>query len=88
MNPTVLYRISYDGTLNDERRVAAIGGKAEVLAEDLRKGWKEGLTIEGALAIGKAAFQAAEGRESGGMGGSGARPDQRSAGFSTASASE
>ncbi len=62
--PNRLYRISYDGTLYDERRVAAIGGKAEVLAENLRKAWKEGLDIEGALAIGKEAFQAAEGRES------------------------
>lgn len=63
-DPNRLYRISYDGTLYDERRVAAIGGKAEILAENLRKAWKEGLDIEGALAIGKEAFQAAEGRES------------------------
>lgn len=61
--PNRLYRISYDGTLYDERRVAAIGGKAEVLAENLRKAWKEALDIEGALAIGKEAFQVAEGRE-------------------------
>jgi len=63
-DPNRLYRISYDGTLFDERRVAAIGGKAEVLAENLRKAWKEGLDVEAALAIGKEAFRAAEGRES------------------------
>lgn len=62
-DPNRLYRVSYDGTLYDERRVAAIGGKAEILAENLRKAWKEGLDIEGALAIGKEAFQAAEGRD-------------------------
>jgi proteasome alpha subunit len=62
--PNRLYRISYDGTLFDERQVAAIGGKAEILADNLRKAWKEGLDVEGALAIGKEAFRAAEGRES------------------------
>ncbi|MGI8517354.1 MAG: proteasome subunit alpha [Acidimicrobiia bacterium] len=62
--PNRLYRISYDGTLFDERRVAAIGGKAEVLAENLRKAWTEGLDVEAALAIGKEAFRAAESRES------------------------
>jgi len=59
-----LYRISYDGTLYDERRVAAIGGKAEVLAENLRQSWTEGLDIDAALAMGKDAFRAAEGRDS------------------------
>ena len=34
--PNRLYRISYDGTLNDERQVAAIGGKADVLVDSLR----------------------------------------------------
>ncbi|MGQ0848798.1 MAG: proteasome subunit alpha [Actinomycetota bacterium] len=61
--PNRLFRISYDGTLNDERRVAAIGGKAEALAESLRSQWSEGMPLEAALAAGKAAFQAAEGRE-------------------------
>ncbi|CAN5258972.1 proteasome subunit alpha [soil metagenome] len=63
-NPNRLFRISYDGTLYDERRVAAIGGKAEVLADNLRTAWKEGLDVDGALAIGKEAFRVAEGRES------------------------
>jgi len=61
--PNRIYRISYDGTLNDERRVTAIGGKAEALTEALRQGWSEGLTLEAAVALGESAFRAAEGRD-------------------------
>ncbi|HSL26311.1 MAG TPA: proteasome subunit alpha, partial [Acidimicrobiia bacterium] len=61
--PNRMYRISYDGTLNDERRVAAIGGKAEALVEALRQQWTEGMTLEAALEIGKSAFRTAEGRD-------------------------
>ncbi len=62
--PVRMFRISYDGTLNDERRVAAIGGKAEALLEALRAGWREDLSLEEALSLGQAAFRQAEGRES------------------------
>jgi proteasome alpha subunit len=62
--PNRLFRISYDGTLNDERKVAAIGGKAEALTEALRSAWQEDLPLDRALEIGKEAFRAAEGRES------------------------
>jgi len=61
--PNRIYRISYDGTLNDERRVTAIGGKAEALTEALRQGWSEGLTLEAAVALGESAFRTAEGRD-------------------------
>ena len=61
--PNRIYRISYDGTLNDERRVTAIGGKAEALTEALRQGWSEGLTLDAAVALGKSAFRASEGRD-------------------------
>jgi proteasome alpha subunit len=63
-DPNRMFRISYDGTLNDERRVAAIGGKSEALLEALRGSWREDLTLEDALAVGQAAFRLAEGRES------------------------
>jgi proteasome alpha subunit len=63
-DPNRLYRVSYDGTLYDERRVAAIGGKADVLVENLRKDWNESLDLDAALALGQAAFAAAEGRAS------------------------
>ncbi|HEU4749839.1 MAG TPA: proteasome subunit alpha, partial [Acidimicrobiia bacterium] len=49
-DPTRMFRISYDGTLNDERRVAAIGGKSDALLEALRSSWREDLTLEDALA--------------------------------------
>lgn len=61
--PNRIYRISYDGTLNDERRVTAIGGKAEALTEALRQGWTEGMTLEAAVALGKSAFRTSEGRD-------------------------
>ena len=61
-DPNRLYRVSYDGTLYDERQVAAIGGKADVLVESLRQGWTEGMTLDDALAHGQAAFATAEGR--------------------------
>lgn len=59
-----LYRVSYDGTLFDERRFAAIGGKAEQLGEALEDLWSEGMSLEDALSSGMEAFSRAEGRES------------------------
>jgi proteasome alpha subunit len=61
--PNRIYRISYDGTLNDERRVTAIGGKAEALTEALRQGWAEGLDLNAAVSLGKSAFRTSEGRD-------------------------
>jgi proteasome alpha subunit len=61
--PNRIYRISYDGTLNDERRVTAIGGKAEALTEALRQGWSEGLALADAVGLGKSAFRTSEGRD-------------------------
>lgn len=63
-DPNRMFRVTYDGTLNDERRVAAIGGKAEALVEYLRQHWKEGLTLETAIELGQNAFRTVEGRES------------------------
>ena len=58
-----LFRITYDGTLYDERKFVAIGGKAEQLVEALQSLWEEDLTLERALEIGAEAFRQAEGRE-------------------------
>jgi len=58
-----LFRISYDGTLYDERKFVAIGGKAEQLVEALQNLWEDDLTLERALEIGTDAFRQAEGRE-------------------------
>jgi len=58
-----LFRVSYDGTLYDERKFVAIGGKAEQLVEALQDLWEDDLTLERALEIGAEAFRHAEGRE-------------------------
>jgi proteasome alpha subunit len=59
-----LFRVTYDGTLYDERRYVAIGGKAEQLVEALEDLWTENLSLQGAFDVGMEAFNRAEGRES------------------------
>lgn len=59
-----LFRVTYDGTLFDERNYVAIGGKAEQLTEALEELWHEGMSLEEAFAAGEEAFRRAEGRES------------------------
>ena len=59
-----LFRITYDGTLYDERDFVAIGGKAEDLSAALGELWEENTSLERALEIGAEAFRRAEGRES------------------------
>ena len=59
-----LFRITYDGTLYDERNFVAIGGKAEQLTEALEELWHDGMSLEEAFAVGLEAFGRAEDRES------------------------
>ena len=59
-----LFRVTYDGTLYDERRYVAIGGKAEELGEALEELWAENMTVSQAFNAGTEAFRRAEGRES------------------------
>jgi proteasome alpha subunit len=58
-----LFRITYDGTLFDERRFVAIGGKAEQLVEALGELWSEEMTLAAAFNACVEAFSRAEGRE-------------------------
>ncbi len=58
-----LFRVTYDGTLYDERNYVAIGGKAEQLTAALKDRWREGLTLEEAFRVGEEAFRQAEERE-------------------------
>jgi proteasome alpha subunit len=58
-----LFRVTYDGTLYDERKFVAIGGKAEQLTEALEELWEESMSLERALEIGPEAFRRAEGRD-------------------------
>ncbi|HVR78809.1 MAG TPA: proteasome subunit alpha [Acidimicrobiia bacterium] len=58
-----LFRVTYDGTLYDERRFVAIGGKAEQLTEALEEKWEPGMTLAKALEVASEVFRQAEGRE-------------------------
>jgi proteasome alpha subunit len=58
-----LYRVTYDGTLYDERNFVAIGGKAEQLTEALTELWEPTMSLERALEVATEVFRRAEGRE-------------------------
>ena len=58
-----LFRVTYDGTLFDERRYVAIGGKAEQLVEALEELWREDMSLQEVYDAGVEAFSRAEGRE-------------------------
>jgi proteasome alpha subunit len=59
-----LFRITYDGTLYDERNFVAIGGKSEQLQEALGELWVPDMSFEDIFVAGATAFQRAEGRDS------------------------
>jgi proteasome alpha subunit len=59
-----LFRITYDGTLYDERNFVAIGGKSEQLSAALEELWAPDMDLDSALAAAQDAFQQAEGRDS------------------------
>lgn len=59
-----LFKISYDGTLFDQRDVAAIGGKSDALEAALRSGFREGMSLDEAVGLGVESFREAEGRSS------------------------
>lgn len=59
-----LFKISYDGTLYDQHRVAAIGGKSDELERALKEGFRQDMTRDQAVQLGVEAFRRAEGRES------------------------
>jgi proteasome alpha subunit len=58
-----LFRVTYDGTLYDERNFVAIGGKADQLTEGLEGTWEAGMTLDKALEVASEVFRQAEGRE-------------------------
>jgi proteasome alpha subunit len=53
-----IFRVTYDGTLFDERQVAAIGGDDEALVASLRAAYAQGAPLQEALGWAKASFQA------------------------------
>ncbi len=63
-NDNRLFKVTYDGTLYDERGVCAIGGQAESLGDVLRNSLQgEPVPLAEALRKAAAAFRHAEGRE-------------------------
>lgn len=59
-----LFRITYDGTLLDERKFVAIGGKSDELGDAMNELWHEDMTLQEAFDAGAEAFRRAEGRDS------------------------
>src|SRR5437588_7711626 len=47
-----MYRVLYDGSLQDEQGVVAMGGHAEQLMESLSQGYQSGLDLAAALRLG------------------------------------
>jgi proteasome alpha subunit len=50
------YRVLYDGSMTDHDHFASIGGDFEKLSGILRNGWKEGLSLNEAISLGRKAL--------------------------------
>jgi proteasome alpha subunit len=46
-----IYRLTYDGSVADERGFVAIGGQADQIMSGLQEQWREGMTLSEALAL-------------------------------------
>jgi len=55
-----MYRVLYDGSLQDEQGVVAMGGHADALIQSLRDGYQPGLDLGGALRLSAQALAAAD----------------------------
>ena len=58
-----LYKVTYDGTLYDERGFTAIGGQSDALSDKIGESYNSTPTIEGALSMAAEAFRVIEDRE-------------------------
>jgi proteasome alpha subunit len=58
-----LYRILFDGSVTDEHRYVAMGGRSEDLAAHLKEAYREGLSAEEAILAGAKALSTVEERE-------------------------
>ena len=54
-----MYRVLYEGSLQDEQGFMAMGGHAETLMQSLSEGYAEGMTMHDALNLGAASLAAA-----------------------------
>lgn len=57
-----LYHIQYDGTLHDERRFAAIGGKEDELRDQLKESFEPGFSLDAAIRYGAGVIESVEER--------------------------
>ena len=55
-----MYRVLYDGSLQDEQGVVAMGGHAEALIQTMQDGYQPGLDLGAALRLGGEALAAAD----------------------------
>ena len=55
-----MYRVLYDGSLQDEQGVVAMGGNAEALMQSMQSGYQPGLDLGAALRLGGEALAAAD----------------------------
>jgi len=46
-----IYRLTFDGSVGDERGFLAMGGQSDIIAEELRQSWRPGLALADALAV-------------------------------------
>ncbi|NMN98711.1 proteasome subunit alpha [Antrihabitans stalactiti] len=56
--PPQLYRITYDGSIGDEREFIVMGGTVEPIVTALKASYKPGLSLEDGVAIAVSALQA------------------------------
>jgi proteasome alpha subunit len=55
-----MFHVLYDGTVNDERDFAAIGGDADSIRTRLSEQWSDGLDLASAISAGVAALAGPE----------------------------
>jgi len=46
-----LYRLTFDGSVADEHGFVAMGGSADTIVAELKEAWREGLSLEDAMAL-------------------------------------
>jgi proteasome alpha subunit len=51
----IIFRITYDGTLYDDREFSAIGGSAEPLTAHIQQAYAPGMTLDAAITLAKEA---------------------------------
>ncbi|MBI2154850.1 MAG: proteasome subunit alpha [Candidatus Rokubacteria bacterium] len=58
-----IFRILYDGTIEDERNYAAMGGQADEIRRFLKDNYREGLSLEEALQLGVRALMVTQNKQ-------------------------